>query len=398
MTRTHSEPKPIYPEPHPASSPAWVDVDLDAVRHNAQRLAQAANVPLVAMVKADAYGVGMLAVARALGANFDEESPTAIHAPWALGVATLDEAETLRAAGYLGRILCTSPLDNRDVGMAHALSVRPSLHRVDAIAAWQAAKGRAWHLSIDTGMSRAGVRWDEVSALKSSLRSHPPEGIFTHFHSAELADGSRELQDQRFSEALDALGDAVDARVLLHSDNSAGIAARTIAARAVASSNVSRQLARPGIGLYGSNVTEALQLQQVVHLRARVIDVRDVLHGESVSYGASWHAQGTRRIATVALGYADGYRRALSNRGEALLHGTRVPVAGTVTMDMTMLDVTALGDRCVVGDVATFIGRDGDDCLWTDDVAARADISPYELLVGLKLRAPRRYFESGVSS
>lgn len=406
MKPTHPASEPIYPDRHPTSRPTWIDVDLDALRRNAQRLRAKAQRPLIAMVKADAYGVGMLPVARALGASFAasksnasgdahaETTATPSHADgllWGLGVATLDEAATLRHEGCTARIICTSPLRAYDLPEAFSLDVRPSLHRADDIVHWAAIGGGPWHLSIDTGMSRAGIRWDQTATLADALARHAPEGIFTHFHSAELADGSREEQDQRFADALASVRDAVTSNTLLHSDNSAGIAARSVLAAP------DRHLARPGIGLYGSNVTHALSLEQIVHVRARIIDIRDVLDGESASYGATWHAHGTRRIATVALGYADGYRRALSNRGEAIVHGYRVPVAGTVTMDMTMLDVTALGDRCQIGDVATFIGQDGDDCLWTDDVAAKADISPYELLVGLRLRAHRRYFASDLS-
>jgi alanine racemase len=127
----------------------------------------------------------------------------------------------------------------------------------------------------------------------------------------------------------------------------------------------------------------------VAALRARVVDLRDVAAGEPVSYGATWRAAGPRRIATVAAGYADGYRRSLSNRGVALVAGREVPIAGRVTMDMTMLDVT--GVPCAVGDVATLLGRDGERVLTADDVAARADVSPYELLAGLRLRVPHQY-------
>jgi alanine racemase len=131
--------------------------------------------------------------------------------------------------------------------------------------------------------------------------------------------------------------------------------------------------------------------EPVAHLRARVVDVRTVDDGESVSYGATWRATGPRRIATLGIGYADGYRRALSNRGVALIHGRRVPIVGIVTMDMVMLDVTDI--RCDLGDVATLIGRDGDSLLTVDDVARTADMLSYELLVGLNLRAPRVYLD-----
>ena len=383
--RTDALSEPIYADAVPASVRAWVEVDLDAVRHNADKLRERARLPIVAMVKADGYGTGMLAVARALGAHFSDE-PAPTDPVWAFGVATLEEARVLRDADCSSRVLCTSPLSISDVSAAQELDVRPSLHRVEDIRAWKAAGGGAWHLAIDTGMSRAGVRWDEVASLKQAVSENPPEGVFTHFHSAEVANGSREQQESRFKSALTALDGALPSGVLMHTDNSAGIAARTAGSPG--------HLARPGIGLYGSSVVESLALEQAVHMRARIIDVRDVHEGESVSYGATWSARGTRRIATIAAGYADGYRRTLSNSGIALVRGQRVPVAGTVTMDMTMLDVTGIAG-CEVGTVVTLIGRDGTACVSTDEVAAMAGLSPYEVLVGLRLRLPRHYRHSG---
>jgi alanine racemase len=172
--------------------------------------------------------------------------------------------------------------------------------------------------------------------------------------------------------------------VLRHSDNSAGIASR---ARLSPGS-----LARPGIAVYGGMFSALLGLRQVVHLRARVVDIRDVTPGETVSYGATWTAARPSRIATISAGYADGYRRHLTNRGEVLLGGVRCPVAGRVTMDMIMVDVTDV--PCAVGDVATLIGTDGAATVSTEQVAEMAQLSPYELLVGLALRVPVRPLSS----
>jgi alanine racemase len=233
-------------------------------------------------------------------------------------------------------------------------------------------------------MARAGVRWDQVESLRDVLRAHPPEGVFTHFHSADEDIDSRDEQDARFVDAMLALGDALPAAVLRHSDNSAGIASR---ARLSPGS-----LARPGIAVYGGMFSALLGLRQVVHLRARVVDIRDVTPGETVSYGATWTAARPSRIATISAGYADGYRRHLTNRGEVLLGGVRCPVAGRVTMDMIMVDVTDV--PCAVGDVATLIGTDGAATVSTEQVAEMADLSPYELLVGLALRVPARPLSS----
>jgi alanine racemase len=228
-------------------------------------------------------------------------------------------------------------------------------------------------------MNRAGISWSEVGGLDEMLRQVAPEGAYTHFHSADLNDDSTGEQMRRFRCALDALPSRPR---YLHAENSPAIERGT---------SSTWDLARPGVFLYGVGGGEGATIspEPVAHLRARVIDLRTVSDGETVSYGATWRARGIRRIATLGIGYADGYRRALSNRGTVLLNGQRVPVAGIVTMDMTMVDVTDV--HCEIGDVATLIGRDGDDLLSVDDVAATAEVLSYELLVGLKLRVPRVY-------
>ena len=238
---------------------------------------------------------------------------------------------------------------------------------------------------IDTGMSRAGERWDAVAWLRDllgeRLRAHPPEGVFTHFHSADEWPDTRMEQERRFRQALAELAGVLPAGVLRHAANSAGIALGEHAP--------GWDLARPGIGLYGAGPEAELGLAPVVHLRARVVDLRWVEPGETVSYGATWTAPARRRIATLGIGYGDGYRRHLSGRGTVLVRGTPCPVAGRVTMDMTRVDVTEV--PCELGDVATLLGRDGGHCLTVNAVAETGGLSPYELLVGLRLRVPVRH-------
>lgn len=350
---------------------AWVEVDLGALRRNATALAARAAVPLLPMIKADAYGLGAVAVARAL-------APMGV---WGFGVAAVAEAEELRTAGITERILLVSPSLPEEFPDVRRLAVTPAFGAPATLLQWIEGGGGTWHLSIDTGMNRAGVPWFQIGDIVDLVRSHPPEGAFTHFHSADRNDGSRQLQQERFREAVDALPMRPP---LLHAENSPGIERQGPSAWDVA---------RPGVFLYGVGGDEgaAVRPEPVVHLRARVVEIRDVFDGGTVSYGATWRASGTRRVATVSAGYADGYRRAFGNRGTALVHGRAAPVAGMVTMDMTMLDVT--GVPCAVGDVATLLGRDGEALLDVNDVARVAELSPYELLVGLALRAPRIYTE-----
>jgi alanine racemase len=367
---------------HPTAR-AWLDVDLAAVRHNAAVLRARAKAPLLAMVKADSYGIGATAVCRALGVAFRDQPPRA-DAPWGVGIASLDEAEALRSADCLGRIVCLQPLLPPELPRAAALSVTPSLHRAADIAVWRAMTSAPYHLSIDTGMARAGVRWDRVGALRDAVAAAPPEGVFTHFHSADESLPSRDEQDERFAASLATLANVLSPGVLRHSDNSGGIASRVQGSPG--------HLARPGIALYAGMFDQQLGLRPVVHLRARVIDLRDVHPGESVSYGATWRATSLRRIATLACGYADGYRRHLSNAGTVLINGTRCAVVGRVTMDMVMIDVT--GVPCERGQVATLIGRDGADLLTVGMVADAGGVSPYELLTGLSQRVPPVYHDA----
>jgi alanine racemase len=350
---------------------AWVEVDLGALQRNASLLAHRAQVPILPMVKADAYGLGVEAVVWAL----EQEQP------WGYGVASVTEGAQLRALGVTRPILVFTPLLVEEFDECRVNELTPTLGDAMRIKAWHSSGGEAWHLGIDTGMNRAGMPWDRVGELRALLEASPPEGVFTHFHSAELNDGSLERQQQRFRDALSQL----PARPrYIHAENSPAIERQ---------SPSPWDLARPGVSLYGvgGGTGAGIKPESVASLHARIVEIRDVPDGESVSYGATWKASGWKRVATVAAGYADGIRRSLSNRGCALVNGRRAPIAGIVTMDMTMLDVTGLD--CSVGDVATFIGRQRDAELSIAEVAATGELSPYEVLVGLRLRAPRIYLD-----
>ncbi len=356
----------------PDDARAWLDVDLDALRRNARRIAAHSGTRLTPVVKADAYGVGAPAVARALEGE----------APWGFAVATVTEGVALRAAGVTRPILVCPPVLPAEFPAAAASKLTLALGQGGHVDQWKAAGGTAWHLSIDTGMSRAGVRWDEVDAMHAAALRWAPEGAFTHFMAAERGEASMTEQEERFRAALAQLPERP---LLLHAENSAAAARRT-----------SRyDFIRPGVFLYGVGSGPGAQLlpEPVVAVRARITDVRRVERGESVSYDAQWIAHGSRRIATVGLGYADGYRRALGNRAHMLLRGKRVNVVGVVTMDMTMIDVTDV--PCEIGDTVTVMGADGDDVITAEELAALVPASPYELLTGLHLRLMRRYAGSG---
>jgi alanine racemase len=345
------------------SSRAWVSVDLGALVRNAHRVRARADVPLLPMVKADAYGLGMLPVATALRAV----------EPWGFGVATVDEGTALRAAGFRERIVVFTPLLISELRGAQEADLTPTLGDPALIAAW-GLSGRPWHLTVDTGMQR-GVAWNGLADLAALLRAHPPEGVFTHYHSPDQDPASVAEQDRRFSDALAALP-AVPR--LTHTDNSAAIVRRVGQPHA---------LVRPGVFLYGVGSWAELTPEPVVSVYARILELHDVPVGQSVSYGATWTATQPSAVATIAIGYADGYRRAFSNVGQVLVRGAMAPVVGLVNMDLTLVDVTGLG--CTVGDVVCCVGDD--PSLTLSAVAGRGSVSPYELLTGLRQRLPRHY-------
>lgn len=357
---------------HSVNARAWVDVDLGALLRNGAAFQARAGVPLLPMVKADAYGLGALPVVRALE-RLD---------PWGYGVATVDEGEQLRAAGVSRPIVVFTPLLVEDLAGAERAGLTPALGSAESISAWRRT-GLPWQLAIDTGMSRAGVQWDAVDDVRAAVAASPPQGAFTHFHSANTDDASRACQEDRFRQALQALPERPE---MLHAENSAAVQRRGKSPWSVV---------RPGIFLYGVSgaLAAALVPEPVVSIRARVVDARDIAARESVSYDATFRAREPRRIATLAIGYADGYRRAFGNRAVAVVRGQRAPVAGVVTMDMTMLDVT--GVPCDVGDVATLAGRDGAEAITIADLAAFGEMSPYEVLTGLRARLHRQYVGAG---
>jgi alanine racemase len=353
---------------------AWVEIDLGALCRNGAALAARAGVPVLPMVKADGYGVGGLRAALALD-SLD---------PWGFGVATVTEGTELRRGGITRPILVFTPILRTEIDALRRADLTPTLGDPAVIESW-ARTGRPWHLQIDTGMSRAGMPWHLVEEHRALLQRSAPEGVFTHFHSAESDNASRDQQEKRFAEALDVLPVRP---AIVHAENGPAVERRAPSPFT---------LIRPGLFLYGVAGFEggALEPEPVASMRARIVEIRTIADGETVSYDATWTAHGTRRIATVPVGYADGYRRALSNRGFALLRGQRIPVAGRVTMDMTMLDVT--DTDAALGDLVTLLGADGGDVITVAELSRLSDVSSYEMITGLRLRLPRRYHEQATS-
>jgi alanine racemase len=367
-----------------------VEVSLAALRRNLVRVREAAGegAGVVPMLKADAYGLGLEAV---FGAVRDGLAPGG---PWAVGIAAVAEGEAVRGLGWRGRVLVFSPVPPAEYPRAARAGLTPALSDPQAVAQWAAAAreaGRrlAFHAEIDTGMGRAGFPWAGAASWGPRVREAAGdllewEGCFTHFHSADEADlAPTDAQHRRFRAALESL-DAAEAGAgrVTHSANSAATLRR---------GGYGDGLVRPGIYVYGGEAGPGVRPEPVAALRARLALVRDVPAGATVGYGATYAARGPERWGTLAIGYGDGVPRALSPAGgEALVRGRRVPIVGRVSMDATVVDLTTVPDAAA-GDVATLIGRDGDETITLDEVARRCGTISYEILTGLTPRLPRVY-------
>ena len=349
---------------------AWVDVDLDAIAANARRVAEVSGARLLPMVKANGYGLGAVPVARALEA-LD---------PWGFGVATVEEGAELRSAGIGRPVVVFTPVIQAWMPAMVRHDLRPVIGDVIALDQWlAAAPGRPFHVGIDTGMARAGFAHDDHAALAAARGRLAGvtayEGLASHFHSADTDAASMEAQERRLHAAVAALGPRPP---LIHVANSAA---------ALRGPRFAADLVRPGIYLYGGRAGTELP-RPVAALRAVTVAVRRIAPGASVSYGATWRAAEATRLATLAIGYADGVPRSLSNRGQVELGGARVPIRGRVTMDMILVEAP---DAVQVGDVATIFGG----LVTLDEQAELAGTISYELLTSLGNRVRRRY---GVSS
>jgi alanine racemase len=349
---------------------AWVEVDLAALVDNARTVARVAGTRLLPIVKANAYGVGAVAVSKAL-----EQIE-----PWGYGVATIEEGAELREAGITRPVLVLLPARAQLFDQYDRHRLTPALGDAGSILEWTARGERPFHVEIDTGMGRSGVRWDEVNELGPAVDTPSFEGCYTHFHSAERNDGSAEGQLQWFLAAVSRLPRRPG---LLHVANSAA----TMRGRQFAC-----DLVRPGVFLYGGSPGPGLpQPRPVVGVRSRVVSVRRVRKGESVSYNATWVAPRDTVIATLGIGYADGLRRTVARDGRAhvLLRGTRCPIVGLVTMDLTLIET---GTQDVqVGDVATIVGEQGPERISLEECAAWSGTLQHEFLAGLGARLPRVY-------
>lgn len=376
--------------------PAWVTVDLEVIRRNVEVLARlVAPARLLAVVKADAYGHGAVAVAKtalAAGAHV-------------LGVAMIEEALHLRDAGITAPILMLSEPQPSAMGAAAkgglVLTIYSRAGIESAARAARLQKSRiAVHLKVDTGLHRVGAKPDDLVALAREVHSHPEldlEGLWTHFSTADEPDDDFVREQQRvFASVLDDLRGAGLAPRVVHAANSAAV---------IRYPDPSWEWARSGIALYGClpsrHVALPDDIQAALELRSQVTNVQHLDVGETVGYGRRYTTSQPTVVATVPIGYADGVSRQLGvGRGEVLIRGRRRPIAGAVSMDQIVIDCgrpePATDPR--PGDEVVLIGTQGDETITVEEWAERTDTIVYEILTRLGPRLPRRYRPAAQSS
>lgn len=362
---------------------AWVEIELSAIKHNVHQLKSLLTSPteLMAIVKADAYGHGAIDV-----------SQTAIEAgaTW-LGVATIPEGIQLRRAGITAPIVILGATNGVDEIKAIAeYRLQPTIcnpkqaliyHEVLS----QTGEQVPVHLKIDTGMSRLGVNWQEAIAF-AQLVQHLPNleimSVYSHFATADDSDRTfMQLQSQRFEQVITALKAEGIYPPHIHICNTAAM---------LCDRQIHYDIVRTGLGIYG--LYPAPHLKSIVNLRAaltvkaRITQVKEIKAGTSVSYGRSFIAAQDMKMATVAIGYADGIPRGLSNRIRVAVNGQKVAQIGAITMDQCAIDVTHVSN-VNVGDVVTFLGGESENT--ADDWANLLGTISWEILCGFKNRLPR---------
>ncbi len=346
---------------------------------------RAANAKLLPMVKANAYGHGASAVMRILAqANIHQ-----------CGVAWVQEASELSTDGFQGRILAMMPPFHEDAeeflksDVEFMLADNNILHHFDAVAKQQKNTLRA-HLYINTGMQRAGIA--PSSALDVMHRTQQYSninviGICTHFARADEEDSSFTYQQlSRFHDVLFKLQDNGFTFQEIHTSNSAGI---------LHYPGSQCNLVRPGIALYGYSAPDTdANLKPVLTLHTRIISIRNVQTGESVSYGTKFVAPEPIRVATIPIGYGDGFHRTLTNKAECIIRGKRFPIIGTICMDQCMINLSAhptLASLLSIGEPVILLGTGGDEKITANDLARQADTIPYEILTSIAPRVTRIY-------
>ena len=366
----------------------YVKIDLDVIEANFNAIREKAGVDVMAVVKADAYGHGAIQVTRLL------QDKCAF-----FGVSSILEAIELRQAGIYNPILILGHTPVSAFPVLVQAEIRPTIYHYDAAlalskAAMAQGKTAAFHIAVDTGMSRIGFQATEESADICAQMAQLPnlhaEGLFSHFATADCADLSRSHAQaekfDRFYEMLKERGVEVPIR---HMDNSAGLM----------NFDNHYHMVRSGIVTYGMYPSDEVDIKNLAIRPAlqwisRITHLKTLPAGREISYGGTFVTTRETRVATVPVGYADGYRRSLSGKFYVLIRGKKAPILGRVCMDQMMVDVTDIPD-VTPRDQVVLVGRSGDEEITMEQIAAAADSFNYEFVCGISRRVPRIYSRGG---
>ncbi len=373
----------------------WADVDLDAVRFNMEQMHGniSPTTKMMGIIKTDAYGHGAVQIAREL---------EALDYVFGMGLATAEEALILRHCGIkkpllvIGYTFPYSYPDLIDNEIRMTVFKSSMLSEIDEAAKKQNKKAIV-HIKVDTAMSRIGIRPDDtgIAFIRECLskKNIIVEGIFTHFAKAdELDKGPVMKQLHTYQDFLKRAEEETGYRIPIHHcSNSAGI---------VEIKDANMDMVRAGITLYGLWPSDEvsrniIEIKPVLSLKSHIVYVKEIEKGTQVSYGGTFCAENTMKIATIPVGYGDGYPRTLSNKGYVLIHGKRANILGRVCMDQMMVDVSDIAD-VRDGDEVTLIGKDGSLCITMEELGSLSGRFNYELACDLGKRIPRVYYKNGV--
>ena len=385
---------------------AWAEINLDAIAHNvrAVRSITSPAAKLIGVVKADAYGHGAVHVARCLLENGADM----------LAVSQIDEALQLRLSGITSPVLILSDAEPERAAELVRFEITqtvfgPEMAECISRAAVELGKTARIHVKLDSGMGRVGFRTEDPDTVPAILKLAAlpniyVEGIFTHFAVSDEAEGNDYTRAQfdrfmRVTRELEIAGLRIPVR---HAANSAAI---------IRFPEMHLDAVRAGIILYGMYPSETsraeagklavpggFRLEPAMAFKAKITAVKKVPAGTFLSYGCTYRTEAEQVIATVPVGYADGYARSLGNRAELLIHGKRVPVCGRVCMDQCLTDVTELsrsGEEVKPGDEAVLFGRQGEEYVAPEELAKLENTINYEIICSLSKRIPRKFIKNG---
>lgn len=368
---------------------SWVEVDLDNFIGNLKEIKRliGPNVDFMQAVKADAYGHGAIEISNVALKNGARM----------LGVANADEGVQLRVSGIEAPVVILGPSTESEIEEIIKYNLTPSVSDLTFAQKLQKAVKKAGstisvHIEIDTGMGRGGTMHSEALGLICDILSLPDirlEGIFTHLASSEITVPYNDMQWQLFSDLLAKLKDLNIKIPIRHMDNSGGI---------LNYPQFNLDMVRPGIMTYGIYPSpakeEGAKLAPVMSFKTTIVLIKDFPPGYGIGYNSTFVTGGKTRIATIPVGYGDGYGIILSNQGEALINGKRAPIVGRISMDLCTIDVTHIPD-CAVGDEVVLLGKQGNEYISANEIAAKAKTISYEVLCALGKRAPRVFLQKG---